>query len=1022
MRSSKRWIRAVFVFGLLVAAFSRGLSGEIDFNRDVQPILSENCYFCHGPDADHREGGLRLDIEAEAKRKAIVAGDAEMSPLIIRLRSSDPDEKMPPEDSGRNLTKQQVAVLKQWIAEGGNYREHWAFDRLARPTPPTTGDAWVRNPIDEFVLKRLRAEGLEPNAEASRSSLIRRASLTVTGLPPTSAEIDAFLSDPSPDAYERVVDRLLKSERYGERMAMWWLDGARYADSHGFQADWERYQWPWRDWVIRAFNRNQPFDQFTVEQLAGDLLPGATREQILATGFNRNHRVNTEGGSLDAEWLVENVIDRVETMGSVWLGLTLNCARCHDHKYDPVTQKEFYQLFAFFHNVPEAGKGPGKQGNFDPVLKLPSESDQMEIARLDAAIRDAESAVKGAEQATPEAVAAWEKQLREKRESANRWRLIERADVVSQGGAEIVPLGDASFLPTGKQETHEVYTLEAKIGAGRLAALMLEAIPDKSMVEGRLGRAQNGNFVLSGVEVELARPEFEKRESIPIVKAEASYEQKDWPVASLVTGAKRKGWAVDGNRFAERRRAVFRFGEALEITAEHRLIVRLRCEALSKHALGRFRLFTTDDAAAGLAAEESIPKDVKAVLDVAVDDRDAKQRAVLSKFVAGGNASKGGAARARLDKLKKEKEAFEKRVPSAMVMSEMKQPRVSRLLIRGQYDQPGEVVQPGLPAAFPGLPGGNPTNRLGLAKWIISTDNPLTARVQVNRLWEILFGNGLVKSSENVGMQAEFPSHPELLDWLASEFVRLDWDIKDFLKTLLTSATFRQSSVVTEQKLNVDPMNRLLSRGPRFRVQAEIVRDQALFLAGLLVERQGGPSVYPYQPAGLWSEFNFYGNLRNYQQASDSGLYRRSLYTIWKRTAAPPGMTLFDMPSREICTVKRPRTNTPLQALALMNDVTYVEASRRLAERMMGAETGVDAQIRTGFRWVASRWPTDHELSRLRAGFDRRLARFESEAGAAKALVEQGESDASEKLDPARLAAMTTVASILLNLDEAITN
>ena len=996
-------------------------TGKIQFDRDIQPILSENCYFCHGPDAKHREAGLRLDVEAAAKQEAIVAGDADKSPLIGRLVSEDVDERMPPPESGKQLTAEQIELLRQWVAEGAEYRQHWAFSPPRRPESPSISVRWGRNPIDAFVLRGLQSAGLAPSGEAAPETLIRRASLALTGLPPTPEEVDDFLADKSPEAYERVLDRLLKSERYGERMAMWWLDGARYADSHGFQADWERYQWPWRDWVIRAFNRNQPFDKFTIEQLAGDLLPNATQEQILATGFNRNHRVNTEGGSLNEEWLVENVVDRVETMGSVWLGLTLNCARCHDHKYDPVTQKEFYQFFAYFHNVPEQGKGPGKQGNFDPVLKLPSPDHKAELARLDAELREVEAAVKREEKALASVVEIWEQQWREGRMAKRPWQLLRHAEAASKGQAELLLLGDGSFLPAGKQATHDVYTVKARIGMGAIAALMLEAIPDASMVKGRLGRAHNGNFVLSGVEVEITAPNTEAPTPAKIVAAAADYEQKGWPVASLVDRKHGKGWAVDGNRLVARRRAVLRFAEVLDAPEGSTLIVRLRSEALTRHALGRFRLFTTASETAGLEEDKSLSAEIRSILDVPDDQRTAKQKAALRKHVGEKEAPQLAAAKRKLESLKKAKAALEKQIPSAMVMAEMEKPRETRVLIRGQYDQPADVVLPGLPEAF--FTGEeHPTNRLGLARWIVSPENPLTARVQVNRLWELVFGAGIVKSSENLGMQAEFPSHPELLDWLASEFVRLDWDVKAFLKTLLMSATYRQDAIVTAKKLRVDPQNRLLSRGPRFRVQAETIRDQALFLAGLLVEKVGGPGVYPYQPAGIWSEFNFYGNLRNYQHATDSGLYRRSLYTIWKRTAAPPGMTLFDMPNREICTVKRPRTNTPLQALALMNDVTYVEAARRFAERMLRSGDTVEEQIRSGFRRVTARWPRETELTRLRAGFDRRMARFEADADAAKALLAEGESDVTVKETGARLAAMTTVASILLNLDETITN
>ncbi len=961
----------------LAAVAAPAVAAPVDFAGDVRPILADACFNCHGFDDASRKAGLRLDLReaAIASRDgapgAIVPGDAEASELVARILSDDPDEVMPPPGHGVALTGEQKATLRQWVDEGAEYRGHWAFEPLRRPAPPRDD----LQPIDAFVAAKLGSRGRAMNAEAPREKLIRRLSYDLTGLPPTPEEVGQFLNDRSDTAYEALVDRLLDSPRYGERMAMWWLDGARYADSHGFQADWERYQWPWRDWVIRAFNDNKPFDDFTVEQIAGDMLPSASTEQIVATGFNRNHRINTEGGSLDAEWLVENVMDRVETVGSVWLGLTLNCARCHNHKYDPISQKEFYQLFAYFHNVPEQGKGPGKQGNFEPVISVPDPERAGEIAALERDIAAARARVDAAEaEARPAPGAA----------AASPWELAELV-IRSEGGARFARQADGSYLASGPSPDLDVFEVELRPGAGEITALLIEALPDPSLVGGSVGRASNGNFVLTGVEVE-RRGRNEK-----IAAAAASYEQAKWPVAAAIDGNAKTGWAVDGNTRPKASAAAFHFAEPLQLAAGEVLNLRLSFAAFTKHVIGRPRISFSRTSAPPLPGEVAEPPPV----------REAK------------------AALAELEKRLAERS---RALPTVMVMREMERPRDTFLLERGQYDRRGEQVQPGVPAALPPLPEGEPNNRLGFARWVVADDNPLTARVQVNRIWELLFGRGLVKTSEDFGTQADPPTHPDLLDWLAAEFRDSGWDTKALIKTIVTSDTYRQDSAAAREEFVADPENALLARGPRFRVQAEMVRDGALLVSGLLREKLGGPSVYPYQPDGIWSEFNFYGNLRDYKHATDGNQYRRSLYTIWKRTAAPPGMTLFDMPSREICTVKRSVTNTPLQALALMNDVTYVEAARALAERMV-REGGADlrSQLARGFALATSRAATEEELLTLGRGFRRRHEHFKVEPDAARELLAHGVSAPESVADPTYLAALTTVASVLLNLDEAVT-
>ena len=722
------------MLGLAIAA---GSAAEISFNRDIRPILSANCYACHGPDKHARKADRRLDtregalMESEGVR-AIVPGDLEHSEAALRIASTDPDEVMPPPKSDKKLTPHEIALIREWIAQGAEYEKHWSLiapirGEMPQPTihfPGTAAAMAEANPIDAFILARLEKERLKPSAEASKTTLIRRVTFDITGLPPTPAEVDAFLADQSPGAYEKLVDRLLTSPRYGERMARDWLDLSRYADTHGYHLDSGRDMWLWRDWVIGAFNANMPFDQFTIEQLAGDLLPNATVQQKIATGFHRNTMTNFEGGAIADEYLDQYVKDRVATTATAYLGLTLQCAECHDHKFDPVTQKEFYQMYAFFNAVPEKGLD-GSKGNAEPVLRLPDAGQHKRVEELAA-------------------------------EKAAQERVLREADEPA-------------------------------------------------------------------------------------------------------------------------------FGPAVEKSSPARKALKARVDAAQK----------------------------------ALDD-------------------------------------FQRKLPSVMVMAQAERPRESFVLMRGQYDQRGEKVTPDVPSSLPPLPADAPRNRLGLARWLVDPQHPLTARVTVNRLWQALMGTGIVKTAQDFGSQAEWPSHPELLDWLAREFIESGWDVKHLVKLIVTSATYRQDARVTAELRERDPQNRLFARGPRFRLSAEEIRDSALAASGLLVEKIGGPSVRPYQPPGLWEELSSRVDSDNFSaqkfvQDHGENLYRRTMYTFWKRTSPPPALTTFDAPDREKCTVSRDRTNTPLQALVLMNDPTYVEASRKLAERMM-REGGSDARGARGVR------------------------------------------------------------------------
>jgi hypothetical protein len=1033
--------------GLLIS-WSRGFAADqkVSFNRDIRPILSDNCFQCHGPDEQKRQGKLRLDqraaatVAAESGSIAIVPGKLDASELVRRVVAED-DSQMPPRDSGKKLTPAQVSLLKRWIAEGAEYQGHWAFLPVQRPgLPSIKNETWVRNPVDRFVLARLEREGLAPSAEAPRETLIRRVSLDLTGLPPTLSEVEAFLADSSPKAYENVVDRLLQSRRYGERMAMQWLDFARYADSNGYQVDSSRFQWPWRDWVIDAFNQNLPFDQFTIDQLAGDLVPNPTRAQNIATGFNRNHRLNGEGGIIAEEWRVETVIDRVETTGMTWMALTLNCCRCHDHKYDPISQREFYQLFAYFNNVAESGTLQGETKNTDPLIVVPTDEQEAELTRLDGEIERGQLRIVEAAKQLPQYIAEWEPGFKARLSGdAVVWQTLQPSEVKSEGGATLIRQADGSYLASGKNPQNDVYTITAPIAAGTLSGLLLECLPDASLPQQSLGRYPNGNFVLSAIEAEVTGPGL----AAPIIarfnRAEATYSQKGWEIGLILDGTPSNGWAVDGPTRRDQTNAMFLLETPISVPANATLTIRLKHQALGQHNIGRFRLSMTSLPSSTIKLDGAkFPESLKQILELATDKRSPAQRAELEKFFRDNVDSPLKQAETAVASFRQQQNKIMAASPNVMIMRELPQPREAFILIRGEYDKRGDKVTSGLPAAL-SAPGTKPGNRLDLARWLVDPSHPLTSRVWVNRAWERFFGTGLVKTSENFGSQSEFPSHPELLDWLAAEFMQptvattagspdqpsaiaKPWDMKAIQKLIVMSATYRQSSRVTAELAARDAENRLLGRGPRFRLSGEMLRDQALAASGLLVDKVGGPSVRPYMPEGVWDETSRYGDLRGYAHDKGEGLYRRTMYTIWKRTAAPPSMLLFDAPSREVCTVKRSRTNTPLQALSLLNEVTYVEAARKLAERMLvdGGATPTE-RLTHGFQIVTSRRPTPQELAVLTEGLSADMARLKQNPDAASKLLAFGESKSRSNLDPVELATYTLSANVLLNLDEAVT-
>jgi hypothetical protein len=994
------------------AAFAAG-PPAVDFRRDVLPILADNCFACHGPDAHARKANLRLDRAADALRvddPVIVPGRSAESEVVIRITSDDPDERMPPPRSRHKLSPAQVDCLKRWIDEGAPWSRHWAFDPPRAQVPPLPLDrSWPRNPIDAFVLAWLDAKGLKPSPVAPKTTLIRRVTLDLTGLPPTPAEVDAFLQDGTPGAYERVVDRLLHSPRFGERMASRWLDAARYADTNGYQNDGERIMWRWRDWVIAAYNRNLPFDQFTIEQLAGDVLPNPTLDQWIATGFNRNHRGNAEGGIIPEEYAVEYVVDRVETTATVWLGLTIGCARCHDHKFDPITQREFYQLYAFFNNVPERGKAI-KFGNSPPYIKTPTPHQTEQLHALDARLSAAEQRFCALESALANAQAGWEPTLATtppRDWSPTRGLLAnytvqpDASNVVNAGD-----IGDFGFLD--KFSCGAWVKSEGDQG-GIILSRMMEGARSEgyslTLRQGAVGVNLVKRWLDDALRVETAEP----------IEPGAWHHVMFTYDGSRVAGGiqiyvdgtpRRLKVLLDDLNQSFQTRAPFRIGGGG--TDE-------RFEGPIDDVQVYGRALDADEVA--LVAQTAT---LSAIASIPAGQRTERQaRKLRAAFLEQGAPREIQSAWQKVLALRSERQAFFESIPTTMIMSELDPPRPAHVLIRGAYDKPGERVARGVPACLPPMGEGQQTNRLALARWLVDPANPLTARVAVNRLWQMLFGVGFVKTSEDFGVQGERPSHPELLDWLAVEFVQSGWDVKSLLRTIATSATYRQSSQGSPELRRLDPENRLLARGPRFRLPAEMIRDQALAASGLLVERIGGPSVRPYQPAGLWKELT---GAEDYRPDTGANLYRRSLYTFWKRTVAPPSMVTFDAAGRETCSVRETRTNTPLQALNLLNDITFVEAARVLAERVL-AEAGPSAESRitAAMQLVLSRPPSPREQTVLLDGLRAYQVRYQHDRDAARQLIATGAAPPSQAVDPRELAAYTALGNLILNLDETIT-
>ncbi len=990
------------------------VAGEppVVFNRDILPILSENCYYCHGQDAKQRKADLRLDKAEEALRvkdgvATIKPGDPAASDLYRRLITHEADDQMPPPKSNRVVTPQQVALIKRWIEEGAPWGKHWAFEPLARPEPPVPG-----NPIDAFVGAVLAKEELTFSPEAPKAALLRRVSLDLTGLPPSPQELAEYLADPAPDAYEKAVDRLLASETYGERMAWDWLDAARYADSNGYQGDSERTMWPWRDWVVSAFNRNLPFDEFTVWQVAGDLLPNATLEQKLATGFNRNHPINGEGGRIPEENRVDYVMDMAETTGTVWLGLTMNCCRCHDHKYDPLTQRDYYSLYAFFNQTPVDGSGGDPRT--PPVVTFTPPTQEARLQTLAAeSARWKETAAAREKELAPGREAWEQKSLAVLAPSA--WETLKPETLRAEHQA-LSAGPDNRVLASGPNPRNDTYTLTFQTDQPRLTALRLEAFRHPSMTHGALARSDSGNFVLTEIEVSLQRPGEAQARRLKIGSAEATYEQGGLPVTAAFDGNPKSGWAIYEGRPVDREhQAVFRFDQPVPAGPGSRLTVVLRHDSVNaSHNLGHFRLSAGSGDRPGL---KDGGDDLSVALRTPEATRtDAQRKVVTAAFYAADPAWREASDRGA--KLAKETTALQESTPKVMVMADMDKPRKTRVLDHGLYDKPGDEVTAAVPATLPALPPGVPANRLALARWLVAPEQPLTARVTVNRFWQQVFGTGLVKTSEDFGVQSEIPKHLDLLNWLAAEFRDSHWNVKALMRLIVTSRAYRQSSKVSPAMVARDPANRLLARGPRYRMPSWMLRDNALAVSGLLTRKTGGPPVNSYQPAGVWEEATF--GAKKYTQDKGEALYRRSIYTFWRRIVGPT--LFFDNAARQVCTVKPLRTNTPLHALTTLNDVTFVEAARVLAEHVL--KTGGDTDERRLarlFQAVLARDPSPQEREVLQAALARTLSAFQAAPSEALRFLENGDSKRDASLDPALHAAWAALSLSVMNLDEAVT-
>jgi hypothetical protein len=992
-------------------------AAAVDFNRDVVPILSNNCFKCHGPDPSERKARLRLDVQAIATKPAesgeiaIVPGNPDNSELVRRIFSDDDDERMPPPKSNKHLTDAQRQVLKHWIAQGAVYKQHWSYVAPQRPMLPRQTGSQPRNPIDDFVLAKLKEQKLQPSAEADRVTLVRRLYFDLIGLPPLPGQVAEFVNDRDPKAYEKLVDRLLASEHFGERMAMYWLDLVRYADSCGYHSDNERDVYLYRDYVIRAFNANKPFDRFTIEQLAGDLLPDASVETRIASGYNRLLQTTEEGGAQAKEYAAKYAADRVRNISGVWLGSTMGCCECHDHKFDPFKTRDFYSMEAFFADVKEAAVGRQEE------TPLPTAAQSAELQQLDEKIAIARKSLDQQTPAVDAAQAEWEKTAKG---DTIEWTLLRPATATAKSGATLKILDDASILASGTLPDRETYTFVADLDGHGVTGIRLEAMPDPGLPAHGPGRASNGNFVLSEVILAAAQESApDKSIKISLQHASADFSQSGYDVANAIGRKPSSGWAILPE-VGKPHTAIFETKSPIGTEkGTTRLTITLEFRYGSAHSIGRLR-FSTTKQNPPLGAHSGLPAEVARLLDIEPSKRTPQQRQSLSAHFRS-IAPELQAARTKIAELDRKKANLVKAFPKTLVTTAV-EPRTVRILARGNWlDDSGEVVTPAVPSFLLPLEiKDRRPNRLDLARWLVDRRNPLVARVFVNRMWMLMFGQGIVKTSEDFGSQGAEPSHPELLDWLATEFVASGWDVKHLLKLMATSATYQQSSSASEQQRQLDPDNRWLARQGRFRLDAELIRDNALAISGLLSPKIGGPSVKPYQPAGYWAYLNF--PTREWANDRGENQYRRGLYTWWQRTFLQPSLKAFDAPTREECTAVRTRSNTPLQSLVLLNDPTYVEAARAFAVEIVKEGGAKPAErIDWAFHLALSRAATAEESRILVDLYHKHHEQYVADTAAAKKLLGVGEAPAPAGLDSAELAAWTSVARAILNLHETMT-
>ncbi len=1003
---------------------------RVDFNRDIRPILSDKCYACHGPDSGQRQGGgpdgLRLDTKQGALADldghfAIVPGDPKSSALVRRVLSDDPDEVMPPPDHNKSLTAAEKQLLVAWVQQGAPWSAHWSYippQRHARPA----GD-W----IDGLIREKLEARGLRPSPQADKRILVRRVYFDLLGLPPTPAEVDQFLADESDRAWEKLVDRLLASPHFGERLAIAWLDLVRYADTVGYHGDQDVSVSPYRDYVIRAFNSNMPFDQFTRDQLAGDLLDEPTRDQLVASGYNKLGMMSAEGGAQPREYLAKYASDRVRTASTVWLGSTLGCAECHDHKFDPFTQKDFYRFAAFFADIKERGlySGANSDGNWGPQVKVPDPELATLLQPLDQQIAALTQELAAAD--VSESLQAWES---EQRAAGTRWHILQPEATRALHETHLQTLPDQSVLASGAGKATNIYTVTVNSRLSGITGFRVEVLPDKSLPRNGPGRAGNGNFVLSEFTASVLNTEGEQT-PLKFVAATADFEQADgaanpykgWKAAATIDGDSKGstwGWAVMPQA-GQPHELVLELKEPLVTDTPVRLQIELRQNHTNPgHTIGRFRLSATTDARVRIDSQRSLPEDVRLALAAKPSARTEAQRQALTNWYRS-QAPELKPLRDQLETLRKQRDTIEKQHTRTSLITVSVPPRTMRVLPRGNWmDESGEIVLPSVPGFLPQIPVEGRATRLDLANWLTSPQNPLTARVFVNRLWKLYFGNGLARVVDDFGAQGEFPTHPELLDELAREFVDSGWNIKHMVRLIVLSESYRQSSLASPQLVELDPYNRLLARQARFRLDAELIRDNALAVSGLLVRDVGGRSVKPYQPPGLLRHLNF--PKRTYQPDHGPNQYRRGVYTHWQRQFLHPAMKSFDAPSREECTAARPRSNTPLAALVLLNDPSYVEAARVFAQQMLTlpAESPGD-RIRAIFLHALNRPPLPAETEILTGLLDSQRQRYQAAPEAADRAVSVGDSPVPPGTDNVELAAWLSVTRAVFNMHEFIT-